>query len=57
MTPEFKKKKDGQIRKNEIKINIKIKRIKKLENGNKKVKPVGLGTMNQMCVVFSNKCY
>ena len=36
-----------------MKINIKIKRIKKLENGNKKVKPVELGTMNQMCVVIS----
>ena len=39
------------------KINIKIKRIKKLEIGNQKVKPVGLGTMNQMCAVTSNKCY
>ena len=40
-----------------MKINIKIKRIKKLENGNKKVKAMELGTMNQMCVVISNKCY
>ena len=33
------------------------KKIKNLENGNKKVKSVGLETMNQMCVVISNKCY
>ena len=40
-----------------MKINIKIKRIKKLEIDNPKVKPVRLKTMNQMCVVISNKCY
>ena len=39
------------------KINIKIKRIKKLEIGNQKVKPMGLGTMNKKCAVVSNKCY
>ena len=57
MTLEFEKK-DGQIRTNEIKNKYKNKKNKKkLENGNKKVKSVGLGTMNQMCVVVSNKCY
>ena len=52
------KKRDSPIRTNEIKNNYKNKkRIKKLEIGNQKVKPVGLGTMNQMCAVVSNKCY